>query len=149
MISRALTNRDRRLDCTDHVAFVCAVLIRLRACMFLRPQHRSLSPRLLSYVCGRTAPYLGVRGMVKSNKSHGNELNESADYSAVCTLSYAKSDILKWGYLWAKARCFNLDLCTCGYVAASNVYYLKKGNFYSFIAQQFKWYLMNYLVIFN
>lgn len=95
VISGALTNRDRRLDCTDHVAFGCAVLIGLRARMFLRPQHRSLSQRLLSYECGHTAPYLGVCGMVKSNKSHGNELNESADYSAVCTLSYARSDILK------------------------------------------------------
>lgn len=48
------------------------------------PDFEASAPLLLSAavvlrICGCCVPYLGVRGTAKSNKSHGNELNESAD----------------------------------------------------------------------
>lgn len=106
MISVALTNKERMLDCMERIAFGCTALPGLRAYVFWGP---STAPSLHCYcptcVCGRCAPYLGVRGIEKSNKSHGNELNESANWSGVCALSYAKTVcstkavLLMWEYL--------------------------------------------------
>lgn len=61
------------LDCKDHIASDCAALIR-------REFEASAALRLSAIIlrmCGCSTPYLGVRGTAESNKSHGNELNES------------------------------------------------------------------------
>lgn len=58
VISRALTDEKSILDCIDPIAFPSAALIRLEACVILRPQHCSRFLLLLSYLCVDVAHHI-------------------------------------------------------------------------------------------
>lgn len=105
VISGALTNEESVLDYMDHITFGCAALIRPHACVILRPQHRSSSLLLLSYV------YVWMQCTIFRSAWDCKEQQKSWKWvewisrqSVVCALSYAKTicsakaHILKCGY---------------------------------------------------
>lgn len=107
VISGALTNEESTLDCIDHIAFGCAAVIRPRACVIVRPQHRFGSLLLLSYV-----RYVWMRLVVFRSAWDCEERQKS--WKLVEWISRVKCSLcikLCKDHMFSKSRCTSVRKC--------------------------------------